>query len=159
MSVECLKKMANDPEFVKKVEFNLSGAVTAHKWLYAQAERDGVELPGGYTVEFDAAGNASGTCHGMRTANAGSGNSSTKKLQGKNQPAEERIRKKRKEQETMEARRLEKHRLEKEFVKRMAGRRRERETYFDHIAEGNGKLGQYQSSYVVQQTIYFDTDI
>ena len=59
----------------------------------------------------------------------------------------------------MEARRLEKRRLEKEFVKRMAGRRREREAYLDHIAEGDGKLGQYQSSYVVQQTIYFDTDI
>ena len=159
LSVECLKKMANDPEFAKKVEFNLSGVVTAHKWLYAQAKRDGVELPGGYTVEFDADGNASGTCHGMRTANAGSVNSSTKKLQGKNQSAEEKIRKKRKEQEKMEARRLEKRRLEKEFVKRMAGRRRERETYFDRIAEGDGKLGQYQSSYVVQQTIYFDTDI
>ena len=27
LSSECLKKMANDPEFAKKVEFNLTGAV------------------------------------------------------------------------------------------------------------------------------------
>ena len=157
LSVECLKKMANDPEFAKKVEFNLSGAVTAHKWLYAQAKRNGVELPGGYTVEFDADGNAAGTCHGMRTANAGSGNSSVKKLQEKNR--EEQIRKKREEQEKVEARRLEKRRQKEEFEEHMAERRREREAYFDYIAEESGKLRQYQNSNVVQPISYFDANI
>ena len=33
LSSECLKKMANDPEFAKKVEFNLTGAVPGQNIL------------------------------------------------------------------------------------------------------------------------------
>lgn len=118
-----------------------------------------MELPGGYTVEFDADGNASGTCQGMRTDNAGSGNSSTKNCRERINLQKKRLEKNVKSRKKMEAHRLEKRMLEKEFVKRIAERRRERETYLDRIGEGDGKLGQYQSSYVVQPTTYFDTDI
>ena len=41
----------------------------------------------------------------------------------------------------------------------MEERRREREEYLDRIAESSGKLGQYQSSDVIQPTSYFDTNI
>ena len=35
LSSECLKKMANDPEFAKKVEFNLTGAVPGQNRMFA----------------------------------------------------------------------------------------------------------------------------
>ena len=40
LSSECLKKMANDPEFAKKVEFNLTGAVPGQNRMLAQAKAD-----------------------------------------------------------------------------------------------------------------------
>ena len=156
LSYDCLKKMANDPEFAKKVEFNLSGEVEANARSYASARSYGAEL-GGRIVKYDANGNSTSISCGMWTANAGSGNSSTKKLQEKNR--EEQIRKKREEQEEMEARRLEKRREKEEFEERMEERRREREEYLDRIAESSGKLGQYQSSDIMQPTSYFDTNI
>lgn len=156
LSYDCLKKMANDPEFAKKVEFNLSGEVEANARSYASARSYGAEL-GGRIVKYDANGNSTSISCGMWTANAGSGNSSTKKLQEKNR--EEQIRKKREEQEEMEARRLEKRREKEEFEERMEERRREREEYLDRIAESSGKLGPYKSSSVVQPTAYFDTNI
>ena len=156
LSYECLKKMANDPEFAKKVEFSLSGEVEANARTYAMAKRNGVEI-GGPTVTYDANGHSVSSCGGMWTANTGSGNSSTKKLQEKNR--EEQIRKKREEQEKMEAHRREKRRQQEEFEKRMEERRKDREAYFDHIVEDSGKLGPYKSSSVVQPTAYFDTNI
>lgn len=158
LSYDCLKKMANDPEFAKEIEWNLSGEVAANAKVYSFAKGYGVEL-GGRIVKYDANGNRTSACGGMRTANAGSGNNSAKKLQKKNNSVEERIRKKIEEQEEMEARRLEKRRQKEEFEERIAERRREREAYFDHIAESNGKLGQYQNSDVMQPTSYFDTNI
>ena len=99
LSYDCLKKMANDPEFAKEIEWNLSGEVTANSLLYSWGKRDGVEL-GGCTVTYDANGNRQSSCGGMRTAN--SGNSSTKRMQDNNRSTEERIRKRRKEKEEME---------------------------------------------------------
>ena len=158
LSYDCLKRMANDPEFAKKIENDIAGVPEAHKGVYAKAKSDGIEIHG-FAVRINPDGSMQSYISGSTRTSAGSGNSSTKKIQGKNQSAEERIRKKRKEQETMEARRLEKHRLEKEFEERMAERRREREAYLDRIAEGGGKLGQYQSSNVVQPTSCFDANI
>ena len=158
LSYECLKKMANDPEFAKKVEFSLSGEVEANARTYAMAKCNGVEI-GGPTVTYDANGHSVSSCGGMWTANAGRGNGSTKKIKEKNRSTEEQIRKRRKEQEEMEARRLEKRREKEEFEEHMAEKRREREAYFDHIAGGSGKLGQYQSSDVMQPTSYFDANI
>ena len=157
LSYDCLKKMANDPEFAKKVEFNLTGVAPGHKGLYAKAKADGAEIHGVTTV-IDADGNASVTCGGMTRTSGGSGNS-TNKVQGKSQSIQERIRKKRKEQEEMETRRLEKRREKEEFEERMAERRREREAYLDRITEGSGKLEQYQSSNAVQTVSYFDANI
>ena len=158
LSYECLRKMANDPEFAKKVEFNLSGEVEANARSYASARSYGAEL-GGRIVKYDASGNSTSISCGMWTANTGRGNASTKKIQEKNRSTEEQMRKRRKEQEEMEVRRLEKRREKKEFEERVEERRREREAYFEHIAEGSGKLGQYQSSDVMQPTSYFDTNI
>lgn len=152
MSTECLKKMANDPEFAKEVEWNLSGEVAAHSFLYSSARRDGVEL-GGPTVTYDANGNRESSCGGMRTANTG--NSSTSKVQNKSDSIEERIRKKREEKEEMEARLEEKRKKKEEFEERLEEMRQEREAYMEHFVEGNSSLKQYQEMTKVKS--YFDT--
>lgn len=64
LSSECLKKMANDLEFAKKVEFNLTGAVPGQNRMFAQAKADNAVIHGVTTV-IDADGNASVTCGGM----------------------------------------------------------------------------------------------
>ena len=69
LSYDCLKKMANDPEFAKEIEWNLSGEVAANSQVYSFAKRYGVEL-GGRTVTYDANGNRQSSCGGMRTANS-----------------------------------------------------------------------------------------
>ena len=56
LSYDCLKKMANDPEFAKEIEWNLSGEVAANSMVYGWVQRDGVVL-GGRTVTYDANGN------------------------------------------------------------------------------------------------------
>lgn len=158
LSYDCLKRMANDPEFAKKMENDIAGIPTAHKEMFAKAKSDGIEI---YDFAVRIHSDGSMQCSGSaRTRNsAGNGNNSIKKIQRKSQSPEEKLRKKRKEQEKAEALRLEKRKFEKEFEKRMEERRRDREAYFDHIVEDSGKLGQYQSSDVIQPTSYFDANI
>ena len=155
LSHDCLKKMANDPEFAKEIEWNLSGEVAANSMLYSWAKRDGVEL-GGRTVTYDANGNRTSSCGGMRTANAG--NSSVSKLQDRSDSIEERIRKKREEKEKMEARLDEKRRKKEEFEERLEEMRQEREQYLEHFVEGNSGIKQYQSVEMAQTVSYFDTN-
>lgn len=155
LSYDCLKKMANDPEFAKKVEFNLTGVIPGHKGLYAKAKADGVVIHGVTTV-IDSDGNASVTCGGMTTANTG--NSSVSKTQDKSDSLEERIRKKREEKEEMEARLDEKREKKEEFEERLEEMRREREMYLEHFIDGNSSLKQYQSAEMTQVKSYFDTN-
>lgn len=155
LSYECLKKMANDPEFAKEIEYNLSGEVQANAMTHGMAKRDGVEL-GGRTVTYDANGNRTSSCGGMRTANAG--DSSVSKPQDKSDSLEERIRKKRQEKEAIEDR-LEKGRSKKEkFEERLEEMRQEREAYLEYFVEGNSSLKQYQSAEISQVKSYFDTN-
>ncbi len=82
LSYNCLKKMANDPEFAKQIEWNLSGEATANARVYSCAKGNGVVL-GGRTVTYDADGNRQSSCGGMRTANTRNKNSKTDKLHKK----------------------------------------------------------------------------
>ena len=155
LSYECLKKMVNDPKFAKEIEFNLSGEVQANAMTYGWAKRDGVEL-GGRTVTYDAEGNRTSSCGGMRTANVG--NSSVSKSQDKDDSLEERIRKKRDEKEEMEARLDEKRKKKEEFEEQLEEMRQEREAYLEHFIEGNSSMKQYQSAEMTQVKSYFDTN-
>ena len=101
LSYDCLKKMENDPEFAKEIEWNLSGEVAANSMVYGWAQRDGVVL-GGRTVTYDANGNRQSSCGGMRTANTGNGNNNTDKIQKKYKEEEERLLKARKKREEKE---------------------------------------------------------
>ena len=127
ISPECLKKMANDPEFAKEVEWNLPGEVAAHSFLYSSARRDGVEL-GGPTVTYDANGNRESSCGGMRTANPSNGNNgifgSQKSKKREQEEHLEEIREKRKKQE--------------EYLEELREKRREREEYLSELSGSNG---------------------
>ena len=153
ISPECLKKMANDPEFAKEVEWNLSGEVAANAQIHSWARRDGIEVYG-RTVTYDANGKRE-SGYGMRTANTG--NSRTSKVQNKSDSIEERIRKKREEKEEMEARLEEKRKKKEEFEERLKEMRQEREAYLEHFVEGNSSLKQYQSAEMTQVKPYLDT--
>jgi hypothetical protein len=125
LSYDCLKKMANDPEFAKEIEWNLSGEVAANSMVYGWAQRDGVVL-GGRTVTYDANGNRQSSCGGMRTANAGNGNGNTNKTQKKYKEDEERwlkVRKKREEKE--------------KFAEKIAERRAERKAQMEKVVQEN----------------------
>ena len=98
LSSECLKKMANDPEFAKKVEFNLTGAVPGQNRMFAQAKADNAVIHGVTTV-IDADGNASVTCGGM-TRTSGSKQNST--ILNAEKKQKERLEKKREERKISE---------------------------------------------------------
>lgn len=138
LSYDCLKKMADDPEFAKEIEWNLSGEAAANSMVYGWAQRDGVVL-GGRTVTYDANGNRQSSCGGMRTANTGNGNNNTDKIQ-KKYKEEERLllkaRKKREEREKIAEKQTEK----KAEEEKAAERRAERKEQMEKLTEGTYKV-------------------
>ena len=155
ISYECLKKMANDPEFAKEVEYNLSGEVQANAMTYGWARQDGVEL-GGRIVKYDANGNRTSSCGGMRTAN--SKNSNVSETRDRKESLAGRIRKKRKEKEVIEDRLEKSRRKKEEFEERMEEMQQEREKYLEYLIDGNSCLKQYQSTELAQAKFHFDTN-
>ena len=113
--------MANDPEFAKEIEWNLSGEVAANSMVYGWAQRDGVVL-GGRTITYDANGNRQSSCGGMRTANTGNGNNNTGKIQKKYKEEEERLLKARKKREEKE-----------KFAEKVAEKRAERKAQMERV--------------------------
>ncbi len=130
LSNECLKKMASDPEFAKKVEFNLTGAVPGQNWLYSQAKADGAVIHG-VTVVMDADGNASVTCGGMTRTSGSKQNSG---LLNTGRQTKERLEKKRKEEKELE-RLKEKDKAKEEYLASMEEKRRQREVYISEQQE------------------------
>ena len=138
LSYDCLKKMANDPEFAKEIEWNLSGEVAANSMVYGWAQRDGVVL-GGRTVTYDANGNRQSSCGGMRTANTG--NSNTNKTQKKYKEEEERwlkARKKREEKEKYAEKIAERRAERKEQMEKAVQKRAERKAANEATADTDG---------------------
>ena len=138
LSSECLKKMANDPEFAKKVEFNLTGAVPGQNRMFAQAKADNAVIHGVTTV-IDADGNASVTCGGM-TRTSGSKQNSTALNTEKKQ--KERLEKKREERKILEKKAAKKQAEKKAEEKRMAERRAEKKA----AEEARAETGEYTVS-------------
>ena len=138
LSSECLKKMANDPEFAKKVEFNLTGVVPGQNRMFAQAKADNAVIHGVTTV-IDADGNASVTCGGM-TRTSGSKQNSTALNTEKKQ--KERLEKKREERKILEKKAAKKQAEKKAEEKRMAERRAEKKA----AEEARTETGEYTVS-------------
>ena len=91
------EETANDPEFAKKVEFNLTGAVPGQNRMFAQAKADNAVIHGVTTV-IDADGNASVTCGGMTRTSGSKQNSTTLNAEKKQK---ERLEKKREERKNL----------------------------------------------------------
>ncbi|MCM1047661.1 MAG: DUF6033 family protein [Clostridiales bacterium] len=120
LSSQCLEKMANDPEFAKKVEFNLSGVVSGQNNMFARAKADNAVIHG-VTAVMDADGNVSVTCGGM-TRTSGTKQSSTTQNTEKKQ--KERLEKKREERKILEEKAAKK-RAEKKVEKKRAEKKAE----------------------------------
>lgn len=120
LSSQCLEKMANDPEFAKKVEFNLTGVVQGQNNMFAQAKADNAVIHG-VTAVMDADGNVSFTCGGM-TRTSGTKQNST--ILNTEKKQKERLEKKREERRALEEkaaiRRAEKKAEEKRVAERQA---------------------------------------
>ena len=124
LSSECLKKMANDPEFAKKVEFNLTGAVPGQNRMFAQAKADNAVIHGVTTV-IDADGNASVTCGGMTRTSGSKQNSTTLNTE-------------KKQKERLEKKREERKILEEKATKRQAEKRAEKKEQMEKLIEDRG---------------------
>ena len=122
LSGQCLEKMANDPEFAKKVEFNLTGVVQGQNNMFAQAKADNAVIHG-VTAVMDADGNVSVTCGGMTRT---SGTKQSSSVMGTEKKQKERLEKKREERKVLEEKAVKKRTERKAEEERAAERRAER---------------------------------
>lgn len=129
LSNECLSKMASDPEFAKKVEFNLTGVVPGQNWLYAKARSDGAVIHG-VTAVMDSNGNVSVTCGGMTRTSGSNQNAGLLKT---DRQTKERLEKKREEEKVLE--RLKEKREAKEKYLESIQERKETEEYISELRE------------------------
>ena len=135
LSSKCLEKMANDPEFAKKVEFNLTGVVQGQNNMFAQAKADNAVIHG-VTAVMDADGNVSVTCGGMTRTSGSKQNSTTLNAEKKQK---ERLEKKREERKILEEKAAKKRAEKKAEEKRIAERQAEKKA----AAEEKFETGEY----------------
>ena len=110
LSNDCLKKMASDPDFARKIENDIAGIPAAHEQMFAKAKSDGIEIHG-FAVRINADGSMQCSCSGS-TRTSGSKQSAsilnTKKRQ------KERLEKKREERKNLEEKAAERRAERKE---------------------------------------------
>ena len=135
LSSKCLEKMANDPEFAKKVEFNLTGVVQGQNNMFAQAKADNAVIHG-VTAVMDADGNVSVTCGGMTRTSGSKQNSTTLNTEKKQK---ERLEKKREERKILEEKAAKKRAEKKAEEKKIAERQAEKKA----VAEERFETGEY----------------
>ena len=136
LSSQCLEKMANDPDFAKKVEFNLTGVVRGQNNMFAQAKVDNAVIHG-VTAVMDADGNVSVTCGGMTRT---SGTKQSSSVMGTEKKQKERLEKKREERKVLEEKavkkRTERKAEEERAAERRAGRKEQMEGTYKVSATG-----------------------
>ena len=115
LSNDCLKKMANDPDFAKKIENDIAGIPAAHEQMLAKAKSDGIEIHG-FAVRINADGSMQCSCSGS-TRTSGSKQSAsilnTKKRQ------KERLEKRREERKNLEEKAAERRAERKEQMDKL----------------------------------------
>ena len=118
LSSDCLKKMASDPDFAKKIEDNIAGIPAAHEQMFAKAKSDGIEIKG-FAVRINADGSMQCSCSGSTRTSGTKQNSSVLNTEKKQK---ERLEKKREERKVSEEKAAEK-RAEKKAEERRAERK------------------------------------
>ena len=122
LSNDCLKKMASDPDFARKIENDIAGIPAAHEQMFARAKSDGIEIHG-FAVRINADGSMQCSCSGS-TRNSGSKESASILNTEKRQ--KERLEKKREERKNLE--------------EKAAERRAERKEHIEKLTEGTYKV-------------------
>ena len=136
LSSQCLEKMANDPEFAKKVEFNLTGVVQGQNNMFAQAKADNAVMHG-VTAVMEADGNVSVTYGGMTRT---SGTKQSSFVMGTEKKQKERLEKKREERKVLEEKAVKKRTERKAEEESAAERRAERKEQMEKLTEGTYKV-------------------
>ena len=115
LSNDCLRKMASDPDFARKIENDIAGIPAAHEQMFAKAKSDGIEIHG-FAVRINADGSMQCSCSGS-TRTSGSKQSAsilnTKKRQ------KERLEKRREERKNLEEKAAERRAERKEQMDKL----------------------------------------
>ncbi len=122
LSNDCLKKMASDPDFARKIENDIAGIPAAHEQMFAKAKSDGIEIHG-FAVRINADGSMQCSCSGSTRT---SGSKQSASILNTEKRQKERLEKKREERKNLE--------------EKAAERRAERKEHMEKLTEGTYKV-------------------
>ena len=122
LSNDCLRKMASDPDFARKIENDIGGIPAAHEQMFARAKSDGIEIHG-FAVRINADGSMQCSCSGSTRT---SGSKESASILNTEKRQKERLEKKREERKNLE--------------EKAAERRAERKEQMEKLAEGTYKV-------------------
>ena len=117
LSNDCLRKMASDPDFARKIENDIAGIPAAHEQMFARAKSDGIEIDG-FAVRINADGSMQCSCSGSTRT---SGSKQSASILNTEKSQKERLEKKREERKNLE--------------EKAAKRRAERKEQMDKLTE------------------------
>ncbi len=115
LSNDCLKKMANDPDFAKKIENDIAGIPAAHEQMLAKAKSDGIEIHG-FAVRINADGSMQCSCSGSTRT---SGKKQSASVLNTEKRQKERVEKKREERKILEEKAAERRAERKEQMDKL----------------------------------------
>ena len=122
LSNDCLRKMASDPDFARKIENDIAGIPAAHEQMFAKAKSDGIEIHG-FAVRINADGSMQCSCSGSTRT---SGSKQSASILNTEKSRKERLEKKREERKNLE--------------EKAAERRAERKEHMEKLTEGTYKV-------------------
>lgn len=122
LSNDCLKKMASDPDFAKKIENDIAGIPAAHKQMFAKAKSDGMEIHG-FAVRINADGSMQCSCSGSTKT---SGTKQSSSILNTEKKQKERLEKKCEERKILEEKAAKKRAEKKAEEEKVAERQVEK---------------------------------
>ena len=142
LSNDCLKKMAGDPDFAKKIENDIAGIPAAHEQMFAKAKSDGIEIQG-FSVRINADGSMQCSCSGSTRTSGSNHNASV--LNTEKRQMEKRQTEKRQKKE-LEKEREERNALEEKAKKRAEKKAAERQAEKKEVGDAGNEMGEYTIS-------------
>ena len=115
LSNDCLRKMASDPDFARKIENDIAGIPAAHEQMFAKAKSDGIEIHG-FAVRINADGSMQCSCSG---ATRSSGTKQSTSILNTEKRQKERVEKKREERKILEEKAAERRAERKEQMDKL----------------------------------------
>ena len=115
LSDDCLKKMASNPDFARKIENDIAGIPAAHGQMFAKAKSDGIEIHG-FAVRINADGSMQCSCSGSTRI---SGTKQSKSILNMEKRQKERVEKKREERKILEEKDVERRAERKEQMDKL----------------------------------------